>query len=190
MKGITIMFRLSSVLMIVCGLLYPLSVTGVAQTLLPDQAKGSLVYNDQQEVIGSKLIGQTFASPQYFHGRISSIGYDAAASGSPNYAPSNPELIRRTEAAVSQWKEDNPEVPVDRLPADLVTNSGSGLDPHISPAAALAQVPRVSQQTGLDEAELKRLIDANTDRPLWGIFGEPGVNVLLLNLAVNKQRES
>ncbi|MGP4070028.1 potassium-transporting ATPase subunit KdpC [Halobacillus sp. B29] len=178
---------LSLGVMIICGILYPLAVTAVGQGLFNKQADGSLVYNGEGEVVGSKLIGQSFDEPGYFHSRVSSINYDAAGSGAPNYAPSNPEMIERTIQDTERWLDENPDVPVRDLPIDLVTNSASGLDPHISPEAALAQVPRVAENTGMDESTLRNLIEAHTQEPSLGMFGSPGVNVLTLNLAINEK---
>ncbi|MGP4074730.1 potassium-transporting ATPase subunit KdpC [Halobacillus sp. K22] len=178
---------LSLGVMIICGILYPLAVTAVGQGLFNKQADGSLVYNGEGKVVGSKLIGQSFDEPGYFHSRVSSINYDAAGSGSPNYAPSNPEMIERTIQDTERWLDENPEVLVRDLPIDLVTNSASGLDPHISPEAALAQVPRVAENTGMDESTLRNLIEAHTQEPSLGMFGSPGVNVLTLNLAINEK---
>lgn len=186
MRNIWISLRMSVVLMLICGLLYHLAVLGIAQAAMPEKANGSLVYNDKHEVVGSKLIGQSFADQRYFQSRVSSIQYDAAASGSPNYAPSNAALLERTKQAVESWKKNNPDVPVSQLPIDLITNSGSGLDPEISPEAAKAQVPRISQLTGISATDLERMIQKHTrDREL-GFLGEPGVNVLLLNMDVQR----
>ena len=135
-------------------------------------------------MVGSELIGQNFTRPQYFHGRVSSIEYNGAGSGGNNYAPSNPDLIDRTKASIEAWKENNPDVPVSKVPMDLVTNSASGLDPHISPQAANIQIPRISKLTGITEAELIQLVEEHTEGRDLGVFGEPRVNVLKLNLAL------
>ncbi|MDG2800297.1 K(+)-transporting ATPase subunit C, partial [Vibrio parahaemolyticus] len=134
--------RITFTFLVLCGLVYPLIVTGIAQAVMKDNADGSLIYNDKNEVIGSTLIGQNFTDPRYFHGRVSSIEYKAEASGSNNYAPSNPDLEKRVEKSIEEWKKQNPSVPVTEVPIDLVTNSGSGLDPDISPKAASVQVER------------------------------------------------
>ncbi|MFH5181399.1 potassium-transporting ATPase subunit KdpC [Paenibacillus sp. TAB 01] len=183
--SIGIILRLSVVFIVLCGILYPLVCTGVAQALMPGRAGGSLIQNSQGQIVGSELIGQAFTDPAYFHGRISSIDYKAEASGSNNYAPSNPELLKRTEQSIQDWVKNNPDVPVSRLPIDLITNSGSGLDPHISPQSAEAQVPRVSKLTGLSSAQLEKLVADHTQGRDWGLFGEPRVNVLELNLALD-----
>ena len=179
--------RTSFVIMLLCGLGYPLAATGIAQAVMEDKADGSLIFDENNKVIGSELIGQSFTDPKYFHGRTSSIEYDSAGSGSNNYAPSNTDMMERTKQAVEQWKKNNPNTPVDEVPIDLITNSGSGLDPHISPEAALAQVKRVSEQTGIDKEKLKELIDKNTQGRELGLFGEERVNVLKLNLDLKKQ---
>ncbi|MGE7824923.1 potassium-transporting ATPase subunit KdpC [Paenibacillus sp. NPDC093718] len=176
--------RTSLVFIVLCGVLYPLITTGAAQLLMPKQAGGSLVTDSGGKVVGSELIGQNFTEPQYFHGRVSSIEYNGAGSGSNNYAPSNPDLIDRTKASIEAWKENNPDVPVGEVPMDLVTNSGSGLDPHISPQAAEIQIPRISKLTGITEAELNQLVEEHTEGRDLGVFGEPRVNVLKLNLAL------
>ncbi len=178
--------RTSLVLMLICGLLYHLALTGAAQALMPKRADGSLIYNGHGEVIGSELIGQSFTDPGLFHGRVSSIGYSADGSGTPNYAPSNPDLIARVRQSALDWRTNNPDVPIGDVPLDLLTNSGSGLDPHISPKAAEAQIPRIAGVTGLSPERLQALVDEHTaPRPL-GIFGERTVNVLKLNLALRQ----
>lgn len=177
--------RFSLVFLAITGLLYPLLSTGIAQTLFPRQAGGSLVRNDAGQVVGSELLGQGFTSPGLFHGRLSSIGWDGGASGSPNYAPSDAALQERVAADVARWQAENPGQPT---PPDLLTNSASGLDPHISPEAALAQVLRISRETGLSEGRLRVLVEQNTEGRSLGIFGEPRVNVLKLNLALQQLR--
>lgn len=183
MKVISVTLRTSFLLMGLV-LVYQLAVTGIAQALAPEKANGSLLYNSSHEVIGSALVGQEFASPQFFQGRVSSIRYNANASGTPNYAPSNPDMLNRTKEAIDQWKKNNPAAPAAGLPADLLTNSGSGLDPHLSPEAARVQIPRISGATGIPEERLERLVEQYTDEPDWGLFGERHVNVLKLNLAL------
>jgi K+-transporting ATPase ATPase C chain len=174
--------RLSLLTMVLCGLIYPFAVTGIAQAVMPDKADGSLIYNEKGKVIGSEFIGQTFTSPEYFHGRVSSIEYNAAGSGSNNYASSNEDMLKRTKESLKQWQKENPTVPVMEIPIDLVTNSGSGLDPHISPEAAYVQIDRIAKATGLSKEELKELVEKYTEGRELGIFGEKKVNVLLLNL--------
>ncbi|MCI0767349.1 K(+)-transporting ATPase subunit C [Bacillus sp. TL12] len=178
--------RVTFTFLVLCGLLYPLLVTGIAQAVMKDNADGSLIYNEKNEVIGSKLIGQNFKDPRYFHGRVSSIEYKAEASGSNNYAPSNPDLVKRVEESVANWKEKNPTVPVMEVPMDLVTNSGSGLDPDISPKAAYVQVDRISKLTNIPKEKINQLIKSQTEGAALGLFGEDRVNVLKLNLELQK----
>lgn len=178
--------RITFTFLVLCGLVYPLIVTGIAQAVMKDNADGSLIYNDKNEVIGSILIGQNFTDPRYFHGRVSSIEYKAEASGSNNYAPSNPDLEKRVEKSIEEWKKQNPSVPVTEVPIDLVTNSGSGLDPDISPKAASVQVERISKLTNIPKETLDQLIKDQTEGAALGLFGETRVNVLKLNLELQK----
>ncbi len=178
--------RLGIVMIVVLGLAYPLVMTGIAQVIFPKQANGSIIYNSQNKPIGSELIGQSFTDPKYFHGRISSIDYDAAASGTPNYAPSNQEMIKRTEKAAQDWLKKNPGKSIKDVPLDLITNSGSGLDPHLSPEAARFQIPSVSKATDISEDKLGQLVDSHVEGKALGIFGEPRVNVLELNIDLQK----
>ncbi|EJQ45261.1 potassium-transporting ATPase subunit C [Bacillus wiedmannii] len=178
--------RITFTFLVLCGLVYPLIVTGIAQAVMKDNADGSLIYNDKNEVIGSTLIGQNFTDPRYFHGRVSSIEYKAEASGSNNYAPSNPDLEKRVEKSIEEWKKQNRAVPVTEVPIDLVTNSGSGLDPDISPKAASVQVERISKITKIPKETLNQLIKDQTEGAALGLFGENRVNVLKLNLELKK----
>ena len=169
------------VLTIGLGVLYPVVVWGVAQLVLPHQANGSLIRNKAGDVIGSELIGQNFTSPDYFLGRPSAAGngYDAGASSGSNLGPTNKKLIDRINTDAETLQADNPAQPI---PADLVTTSGSGLDPHISPAAAEFQIPRVAKARGITEADLRNIVANFTEARQFYIFGEPRVNVLMLNL--------
>lgn len=173
-------------LSLVTGLLYPGVVTGIARAVFPHEAAGSLIVNDGKTV-GSELIGQPFSDPKYFWGRLSATApmpYNAAASSGSNLGPGNPALTDAARARIEALRAADPgnKAPV---PVDLVTASGSGLDPHISPAAAQYQTARVARLRGLPLADVQALVDANTDRPLLGVLGEPGVNVLKLNLALD-----
>lgn len=179
--------RASLVFIIICGIIYPLASTGAAQLLFPHQANGSLVKDSTGNVVGSELIGQSFTNLQYFQGRVSSIDYQAEASGTNNFAPSNPALLERTRASIEQWKLANPDVPVSELPIALITNSGSGLDPHITPQSAAVQIPRISKLTGLTEDELNRMLEANIEGRDLGLFGDERVNVLKLNLQLDER---
>ena len=169
---------------LLCGLAYPLAVTGLAQLIFPSQAAGSLASQDGR-VIGSWLIGQNFSQPGYFHGRPSAAGAqgnDASASSGSNLGPTSKALQERIAATVAVLKAENPGA---AIPADLVYASGSGLDPQISPAAARFQVPRIAAARGLDAAKLDQLIDRQTEPRLLGLWGEPTVHVLALNLALD-----
>lgn len=166
------------------GLAYPLAVTGVAQAVFPTQANGSLVRDAGGRVVGSALIGQAFAKPEYFHGRPSSAGngYDATASSGSNMGPLNDKLIGREKVDAAALRAENPGAVI---PADAVTTSASGLDPDISPANARFQAPRIAKARGVPENEVMALIDGQLQQPLLGFIGQPRVNVLALNRALD-----
>ena len=183
-------------LTLITGLVYPLAMTGIAQILFPNQAQGSLIERDGK-VVGSELVGQDFTGDKYFHGRPSATTapdpndptktvaapYNAANSGGSNLGPSNKALIDRVQGDMDKLKEENPSAPV---PADLVTTSASGLDPDISPEAAFFQVPRIAKARNLPEDQIRQLVTDNTQGRFLGLLGEPRVNVLLLNLALDR----
>jgi K+-transporting ATPase ATPase C chain len=176
------------VLTILLGIIYPLAMTGLANVLFPHQAQGSLIERDGK-VVGSELIGQTFAAPGYFHSRPSAAGdkgYDASNSSASNLGPTNKTLISTVQQRLKDVLESNPGTNASEVPIDLVTSSGSGLDPEVSPAAADIQVARVAKARGIGEDDVRLLIRQNTRARYLGVLGEPGVNVLTLNLALDK----
>jgi len=171
---------------VLLGIIYPLVVTGLAKLLFPNQASGQLIQEDGK-IVGSRIIGQTFAGPGYFHTRPSAAGngYDAGNSGGSNLGPTNQKLVDRVKTDVAALQKENPGQPV---PIDLVTTSGSGLDPDISPAAAEFQLPRVARERGLSEDQVRQLVRKHTAGRQLGFLGEPRVNVLELNLDLDSLR--
>jgi len=188
MRTFVTAFVATAVLTVLTGIIYPLAVFGIAQTIFPRQAGGSIVVANNK-VVGSSLIGQNFSSAKYFQSRPSAAGdkgYDASNSGGSNLGPTNKALIDAVKLRLKNLVESNPGIDPRQVPIDLVTASGSGLDPEISPAAADLQVARVAHARGLSEDQVRQLIADNTRPRSAGIFGEPGVNVLLLNLALDR----
>jgi len=178
--------RTTIVLTLLLGIAYPVGVTAIARVLFPWQSAGSLMERDGR-VVGSALIGQNFTAPEYFHGRPSAAGagYDAQASSGSNMGPTNRSFIETVRKRVKDEMETDPGTDRGRIPVDLVTASGSGLDPEITPAAAELQVARVAKARGLSQDVVERLVRQNTRGRWLGVLGEPGVNVLLLNLALD-----
>lgn len=179
--------KMTLVLTLLVGIAYPLLMVGLGHLLFPRQADGSLIFRDGQ-VIGSGLIGQNFSSPRYFHPRPSAAGdkgYDATSSGGSNLGPTNKALIEVVRSRTSALREHEPGINHGQIPVDMVTASGSGLDPEITPAAAELQIPRVARARGLGEDAVRSLVLAQTRGRTLGVLGEPGVNVLGLNLALD-----
>lgn len=183
MKVVLPAIRGSLLLMIICGVLYPLATTGLAHVLFPKQAEGSLVSN-QGQVQGSYLLAQSFKSPGTFHPRASAANYDPKASAATNAAVASQDYIKGIKKQIDGLKKENPDLKV--IPPDLVTTSGSGFDPDLSPEAAMAQIPRISKETGIAQKKLIQLVNEQTEGRQLRIFGEPRVNVLELNMALSK----
>lgn len=199
-------FLVTVCMLLLCSVIYPLALTGVSQLIFPVQANGSLIdkngepTKDASAAVGSSVIGQQFTDERFFRGRVSSVNYNTytdegmyagtddeytgVASGSFNYAPSNPALKERVEADMAAFLETHPGVKAEDIPADLMTASGSGLDPHISIEAAKVQVPLISEKTGLSEEELNKIIEDATEGKALGLFGENKMNVLKANIAI------
>ncbi|AVK50475.1 potassium-transporting ATPase subunit C [Clostridium sp. MF28] len=201
MKIIKKSILLSITFMVLCGLIYPLLMTGISQLVFNKKANGSMITVNGNEV-GSELIGQNFTDPRFFRGRISAVNYNTyteadnvpdesgkvvysgVGSGSQNLAPSNEILRERVEKDINDFLAANPGVKKEDIPTDLLTSSGSGLDPDISPKAAEIQIPAVSKASGISESDLKKLIDKYTEGRTLGVFGEPRVNVLKVNMEI------
>jgi potassium-transporting ATPase KdpC subunit len=184
-RNLLIAVLMTVVTTVIFGVVYPLAMTALAQAIFPDKANGQLVEQNGR-AIGSRIIGQSFSSPGYFHGRPSAAGagYDAASSSGTNLGPTSKKLVDAVHAAVEAARRENPDMPV---PIDLVTSSASGLDPHLSPAAALFQVPRIARERRASEPDVRALVESRIEGRQLGFLGEPRVNVLELNLALDEQ---
>ena len=187
-KNLITAFLMTIATTILLGLIYPLIVTGLAQALFKDRANGQIVRRNG-EAIGSRIIAQPFSSPKYFHPRPSAAGngYDAANSGGTNLAPTNQKLIDRVRADAASLQQENPSQPI---PVDLLTTSASGLDPDISPAAAQFHILRIARERGISESAVRDLVQRHTEQRNLGLLGEPRVNVLELNLALDEMASS
>jgi K+-transporting ATPase ATPase C chain len=187
-KEIVVALRVTLVTLVLTGFLYPLAMTGVAQALFHDRANGSLARDEKGAVVGSELIGQVFATPPYLQGRPSAAGngYDATASSGSNLGPTSKKLHGRVVADIERLRKENPEASMP-VPAELVTTSASGLDPDLSPAAAYWQVPRIAKARQLDPERVRAVIESRVQGRDLGVFGEPRVNVLAVNLALDQQ---
>lgn len=183
-RNLVVAILMTLVTTVLLGVVYPLVVTGLAHAMFPDKANGQLIEHNGR-MIGSRIIGQSFTSAGYFRGRPSAAGtgYDAANSGGTNLGPTNRRLVDAVKANVAAARSENPDAPV---PIDLVTSSGSGLDPHLSPAAALFQVSRVARERRVSEADVRALVESHIEGRQLGFLGEPRVNVLELNLALDE----
>jgi K+-transporting ATPase ATPase C chain len=188
-REIMIALRVTVVTLILTGFVYPLAMTGAAQVLFHDKANGSLVRDEKGNVVGSEIIGQAFANPAYLQGRPSAAGnngYDATASGGSNLGPTSKKLRDRVTADVERLRKENPDAPMP-IPAELVTTSASGLDPELSPRAALWQVPRIAKARQLAPGRVAQVIESRVQGRDLGVFGEPRVNVLAVNRALDQQ---
>lgn len=199
LKGMKKPLFITVALLVICGLGYPLLLTGISQLIFPSQANGSIVTMDGQAV-GSELVGQDFTDPRFMKSRPSAVNYNVytqedkdsgaytgVGSGSKNYGPTNPDLVKRVEADIAEFLLANPSVTKEDIPTDLLTASGSGLDPHISPESAAIQIPALVEQTGLAQETLESIVKENTEGKFLGIFGENTVNVLMVNLEIAKE---
>ena len=189
MKTFAVAIRATIVTLVLTGLIYPFVITGLAQLLFPWRANGSLVTDEQGQVVGSELIAQGFANPAYFQPRPSAAGekgYDATSSGGSNLGPNSNMLQDRINDDLKRLKSENPEA-TGPIPAELVTTSASGLDPHLSPEAMLWQLPRVAKARGVSPERVQAVVDTNIEGRTFGVLGEPRVNVLMVNLALDRQ---
>ena len=182
--------RIKLFMTLLLGVVYPLAMTGICQVLFPHRSNGSLI-TQGEKVIGSELIGQNFTKPEYFQPRPSAAGndgYDATASGGSNFGPTNQKLVDRVKASIEKFRKENPDYH-GPIPADMMTTSASGLDPHLSPDSAMAQVPRVAKARGVSVEQVNQMVGQLTEGPDLGVLGEPRVNVLRLNLALDQQKK-
>lgn len=189
MKTMSIAIRTATITILLTGIVYPFAMTGLAQVLFPWRANGSLVTDEKGQVVGSELIAQGFSNPAYFQPRRSAAGdkgYDPMASGGSNLGTTSKKLQDRAKQDLDRLKKENPQAAA-TVPVELVTASGSGLDPHLSPEGALWQVPRVAKARGIAPDRVKAVVEANIEDRTFGILGEPRVNVLLVNLALDRQ---
>ncbi len=199
LKGIKRPILVTIALLLICGLAYPLLLTGISQIIFPKQANGSLITINGQ-VIGSELEGQYFTDARFMKSRPSAVNYNTytqedkdsgnytgVGSGSKNYGPTNPELVKRVEADMAEFLKANPSIKKEDIPTDLLTASGSGLDPHISPTSASIQLPALVKSTGLSKEKLEAIVKENTKGKFLGVFGEETVNVLMVNLDIVKE---
>ena len=189
MKTMTIALRTTAVTIVLTGLIYPFAMTGLAQVFFPWRANGSLVTDERGQVVGSELIAQSFANPAYLQPRPSAAGekgYDPTSSGGSNLGTTSKKLQDRVAGDLKRLKAENPDA-VGAVPVELVTTSGSGLDPHLSPQGALWQLPRIAKARGISPERVKAVIDENVEGRTFGVLGEPRVNVLLVNLALDRQ---
>ena len=187
-------FVLTIILLVLCSIIYPLALTGVSQLAFNDKANGSLIVINGK-VVGSELIGQDFTDNRFFRGRVSSVNYNTytdanefngVSSGTFNYGASNTNLHDRVKNDINEFLKANPDVKMEDIQTDLLTASGSGLDPHISPSSAKIQIPAIAKATGLSESQLEEIVENNTEHKLFGVFGEEVVNVLKANLEIAK----
>lgn len=205
-KSVGKAFVFSVIMMVLCSFVYPLALTGVSQLAMRDKANGSLIdkegnpTTDPDKAVGSALVGQDFTEDYFFHGRISSVNYNTytekqkedgeyrgVSSGTFNYGNSNPKLRERVEEDIDTFLASHPDVKKEDIPSDLVTASGSGLDPHISPKAAEVQIAAVAEHSGIPESEVRRIVEENTEYKALGVYGEERVNVLKCNLAIARE---
>lgn len=188
-------FTVTVILMLLCGLVFPLVLAGISSVLFPTQAKGNLVEAGGRKV-GSEYVGQQFTEAYFMKGRPSAVGYNTyetkeealiPSSGSDNFAPSNPELVKRVETDMEAFLKANPDINKEDIPTDLLTASGSGLDPHISPASAEIQIPAIAEASGISEKQLAEIVKNNTNGKLFGLIGEETVNVLGVNIEIAEE---